>query len=133
MPEQPKPKPKIVRRRRKRVAGGREQTKRSSRVLMSPEEAEVLAARSAEEGVSVPRLLLECALAERGETSTMRRDAMVNLFAMRRSLAGIANNVNQLARVANTEGHTPVGTAAALQSVRDAALNIDAAIDELRR
>ena len=56
---------------------------------------------------------------------------MTRLFAFRRQLTGVATNVNQLARVANTEGHTPVGTAEALREIRALVAKIDAAIDEL--
>jgi hypothetical protein len=59
--------------------------------------------RAAELGVSVPRLLVESALSG-VETSTDRRAMVVELFEVRRLLATVANNVNQLARVANTSG-----------------------------
>ncbi len=53
--------------------------------------------------VSVPRLLVECALAVTpGQTVTDRRDAIAELFALHRLLTSIANNVNQLARAVNS-------------------------------
>ena len=60
-----------------------------------------------EQQVSVPRLLIEAALASRGETPTERRHAMVALFGLRRSLAGMATNVNQLAAHANATRRVP--------------------------
>lgn len=57
----------------------------------------------------MPRLLVESALAEATVTGTERRAEMVELFEVRRLLATVANNVNQLARLANTAGEVPVG------------------------
>jgi hypothetical protein len=67
-----------------------------------------LRARAAELGVSVPRLLVESAL-EGLETPTERRRLMAELFEIRRVLATVANNVNQLARSANISGQVHEG------------------------
>ena len=56
---------------------------------------------------------------------------MTELFAIRRELAGLTNNVNQLARLGNTDGRLPVGSAAALQDIRDVVEKIDSTITEL--
>ncbi|WP_344750184.1 MobC family plasmid mobilization relaxosome protein [Kribbella solani] len=93
------------RRRRANVPGGRSTVRVD--VKLSPEEAAVLRARAAEQQVSLPRLLVESTLAASGETPTQRRDAMAKLFALQRTLGGIANNVNQLAKHANTDGRFP--------------------------
>ena len=53
--------------------------------------------RAAELGVSVLRLLVESALSGL-ETPTERRETVAELFELRRLLATVANNVNQLAR-----------------------------------
>jgi len=102
-------------------------------VRVTPEEEAQLLQRAVAQGVSVPRLMIESALSGHPETSTQRRDAMRELFALRRQLAGIANNVNQIARAANTDGRAPVGTAAALEDVCLVADKIEAAIDGLAR
>ena len=81
--------------------------------------------------VSVPRLLIEAALASRGETPTERRHAMVALFGLRRSLAGMATNINQLAAHANAGDEFPRGAAAVLPQLHAAARRIDEAIDRL--
>ena len=78
-------------------------------VKMTGAERDQLRARAAELGVTVPRLLVESALAEGTVTGTERRAEMVELFEVRRLLATVANNVNQLARLANTAGEVPVG------------------------
>lgn len=74
-------------------------------------------------------MLVESALASVGETPTRRRQAMVELFAIRRLLASVANNVNQLARTANISGEVPERIDAALLEVRGVVGRIDAAID----
>jgi Bacterial mobilisation protein (MobC) len=56
---------------------------------------------------------------------------LAELFALRRLSAGMANNVNQIARVANTDGRAPVGTAAALEGIARAVERIDATIDRV--
>jgi hypothetical protein len=78
------------------------------KVKLSEAEREQLRERAAELGVSVPRLLVESALSG-VETSTDRRAMIAELFEVRRLLATVANNVNQLAKVANTSGEVGVG------------------------
>jgi len=129
------PKKKLSRRRRANVAGGRErkgQVVHSHRVLVTAEEEALLVALAAQQRVSVPRLLMERALSDR-ETSTDRRDAMARFFAFRRQLTGLATNVNQLARAANIDGQTAVGTRAAIAEIRAVVEKLDAAIEDLAR
>lgn len=127
----PANKQQVGRRRRANVAGGRHH---SHEVKVSAEEEARLLALAYEQRVSVPRLLIESTLAGGvGETPTRRRAAMSELFGIRRDLAGVANNVNQIARAANTDGRMPVGTAAALENVRLVVDRIDTAIDGLSR
>jgi hypothetical protein len=92
-----------VRRRR-----GAEPRRVSQQVLLTAEEQEQLRARAGELGVSVPRLLVESALSG-VETPAERRAWIAELFELRRLLATIANNVNQLAKTANITGEVPVG------------------------
>ncbi len=73
-------------------------------VKLTTEEREQLRSRAAELGVSVPRLLVEAALDGRSQTPTERRLELAELFEVRRLLATVANNVNQLARSANISG-----------------------------
>ncbi|MBA3807729.1 MAG: plasmid mobilization relaxosome protein MobC [Solirubrobacterales bacterium] len=119
----------LKRRRRANVEGGRQ---RSHRVLVTAEEESRLVLLAGEQCVTVPRLLIETTLAGAGETPTVRRDAMSELFALRRLLAGASTNINQLARVGNTEGNVPVGSAASVAEIRALVGRIDAAIEGLR-
>ena len=122
------PKRRLARRRRANVAGGR---RHSHRVLVTPEEEAQLVQRAERERVSVPRLLIEAALAEAGETPTERRHAMTALFGLRRSLAGLAINVNQLAKQGNVTGQFPREADTVLPEIRRAVERIDSMIDEL--
>jgi 16S rRNA U516 pseudouridylate synthase RsuA-like enzyme len=97
------------------------------KVKLTEGERDQLRARAAELGVSVPRLLVESALAEATVTGTERRAEMVELFEVRRLLATVANNVNQLARVANTAGEVPVG-----QRLENAVEDVEAIVGRLR-
>jgi hypothetical protein len=112
------------------VAGGRE--KRHS-VYVTPEEDAVLRARAAAQSIGVPRLLFESAMADGGETSTDRKAAIATLFAIARQVSGIATNVNQLARYANTEGVFPPEAEALTVECRDLLIEIHEVIRELAR
>ena len=94
------------------------------------EEAQ-LRLRADAENVTVPRLLIERALADGGETPSERREALVELFRVRRQLAGVATNVNQIAHQVNTEGLLPVGSAATLAQIEQVVDKIDDAIEGL--
>ncbi len=120
----------FARRRRGNVAGGRQH---SHRVKVTPEEEALLVQLAEAQRVSVPRLLVESALAAKGETSTQRREAMVELLAVRRLLAAVSNNVNQIARHANASGEFPVDAAGVLHGVRRVAQRIDTTLDELAK
>jgi len=79
------------------------------KVKLTVGEREQLRARAVEMGVSVPRLLVESAL-EGVQTPTERRQEVAELFEVRRLLATVANNVNQLARAANISGDVSAAT-----------------------
>ena len=128
MTDSPTPKKQLARRRRTNVAGGRQH---SHRVKVTEFEEARLAQLAEAHRVSVPRLLVESALSEGGETSTQRRHAMAELFAIRRALAGTANNVNQIARVANAEGRVSAEMSATLGELDVRLRAIDVAIDGL--
>lgn len=118
----------VARRRRANVAQGR---RVAYQVKLTEAEAARLVELAEAQNVTVPRLLVESALASVGETPTARRQAMVELFAIRRQLATVANNVNQLARTANISGELPGRLDGALDEVRGVVGRIDTAIDGL--
>jgi hypothetical protein len=104
----PEPDPRPVGRRRR----ARETVARRAQIQVKATESErdQLRARAAQLGVSVPRLMVESALDGGGSlTATERREGMAELFEVRRLLATVANNVNQLARLANISGEVAAG------------------------
>ena len=128
MSEPATPKKQLKRRRRANAPGGR---RHQHMVRVSDAEQAQLRALAEEQDVSIPRLLVEAALTGGGETSTQRRDAMAELFRIRRQLAGVTTNVNQIAHAVNTDGQMPVGSAAALARIEEVVEKIDAAIEGL--
>lgn len=96
------------RRRQANVEGGR--TARFE-VKVTDAEAAELRVIADEQGVSVARLLVESALSRGVETITERRQLGFELTEVRRLLATIANNANQVARYTNTEGVVPAWAA----------------------
>ena len=95
------------------------------KVLLSEREATVLDARAERAGVSVQRFLLESALIGNQQTVSERHALYRTLLAARRTVAGAANNLNQLARVANTTGRVP----AELDDVSDAIVKASGALE----
>ena len=99
-------------------------------VRVSEEEKQALLVRAAEQNVSVSRLLVESALAD-GEAPEGRRAVMAELFELRRLLATVANNVNQVAKATNISGTVPDSAAGTLADARDLMARIDVALDQL--
>ena len=100
MTESHPPSRTLPRRRRANAAQARTQLQP---VRVSEEEKKALLVRAAEQNVSVSRLLVESALAD-GEAPEGRRAVMAELFELRRLLATVANNVNQVAKAVNISG-----------------------------
>jgi len=120
---------KVSRKRRANAAGGRHY---AHQVKVTPEEEAVLLQLAAKQGVSVPRLLVESALAvEDRTTATDRREAIAELFRIHRVLGGAANNMNQLAKVANATGEVPAEFGPTMGYVRRLCTRIDTTIDKL--
>ncbi|WP_394366996.1 plasmid mobilization relaxosome protein MobC [Paeniglutamicibacter gangotriensis] len=119
------------RRRRANVEGGRQHF---HKVKVSPEEEAQLLQLAEQQGVTIPRLLVESALSlDAPETPTERKQAIAELFAVNRLLANIANNVNQLARHANSGDEFPADAAAALARVKSVAMRIEDTVERINR
>ena len=95
---------------------------------MTPEEDVQLQARAAVRDVTVPRLLFESAMASGVEIEAARKQAIVMLFTLQRQMATVANNVNQLARYANTDGRFPAEAVAVVAEYRKLAKQIEASM-----
>ena len=127
--------------RRRRVAGGRQHR---HVVRVTPEEEARLLVLAGEYRVSVAKLLVDSALAAGGRDSAapasqagggsagpVDRAVAVELFAAVRQLAGVATNVNQIARKANATGEVAAETPATLRAVRDCAAQIEAVLGRM--
>lgn len=121
MSEDAAPRSGRTRRRRANVRGGR--THRHE-VWASDEEEARLYALAQAQGVTIPRLLVERAVAPiGGATTTERREYVAQLYGLRRLLAANSNNLNQLTRAVNSG--QPVG------ELESALLHTLAGIDRL--
>lgn len=127
MSEPETPKKRLARRRRANAPGGRPHQHMVRVTVMEEGQLRLLADA---QRVTIPRLLVEAALS-RGETPSERRLALIELFRMRRELAGLATNVNQIAHAVNIDGRMPVGSAATLVQIEDLVAKVDAAIEAL--
>lgn len=94
-------------------------------------ELEALRARAGEAKVSVPRLLVESALARGGDSVTARDQLATELFATHRTLAGAARNMNQVARKANTIHEVPTDFGAVFEDLRRVGMKLEQVVDGL--
>lgn len=108
--------------RQPRLPGGR---RHKHTVRLSDAEQEQVAARAIVAGVSVPRLLVEAALAGDEQTASERRAMVAEFLAVRRLLLAVSNNVNQLAKVANATGEAPPELAATLHAAARVMTRLD--------
>lgn len=116
---------------RTRRANAPEPRSKRHSVYVTEAENQLLAARAAALNVTVPRLLFESAVNMNVTTSTERKAAIAELFAVSRLLGNAANNINQLARYANTEGTFPAEAGAAVEHYRELAGRVDDVIERL--
>lgn len=118
--------------RRRRVLGGRHHR---HVVRVTPEEEAQLLALALRYRVSVPKLLVDSALAggseAAAENATVRQALITELFGLHRLLANVANNVNQMTKALHSTGELPPQTGEVLSAARRTADRIDDVIDGL--
>ena len=118
--------------RRRRVEGGRHHR---HVVRVTPEEEAQLLALALRYRVSVPKLLVDSALAGGSEAAasnaSVRHALITELFGLHRLLANVANNVNQMTRTLHATGELPPQTGEVLAAARRTAEKIDDVIDGL--
>ena len=90
--------------RLRRVPGGR---KRQVSLCLTDDEYAALRRRADRAKVSVPRYLIEAALSGSASAATEQRQLRREVERTQLVLAGLANNVNQLAKWANTNRVLP--------------------------
>lgn len=94
------------------------------KVRLSDSEHDELRTRATTAGMSVQRFLFEAAMAGSAARSAERRRAQGDAQRARLVLTSIANNVNQLAKWANTNHVIPNAFGAALDDVRRATADV---------
>ena len=110
------------RRRRANVDGGR---MHRHEVKVSPEEEAQLLALAEKHRVTIPRLLIEAALNEDSESPSERRDQFMQLSTLQRLIGSVANNINQIARHANSAGEIPPEAAVTIAHAKSVIIRID--------
>jgi len=94
------------------------------KVRLAQSEHDELRGRADTAGVSVQRLLFDAAMAGTAAAAAERRRAKADAERSRLVLTNIANNVNQLAKWANTHYYLPHTIADVLDDVRRAAVAV---------
>ena len=117
-------------RRRPNLRDGGVRKKRYT-VMVSEGEDTQLRARAILADSTVPRLPVEAALAGASETPSERKELVVELYRLRRDVAGIATNMNQLAKFANTEKTFPAEAVRAVAEYRALVPRIQMIVDGL--
>jgi hypothetical protein len=129
--EQPEPAshahPDALRRglRRHRLEGGRGV---KLTVRLSDAEYDAIAVRAGSAGVNAQRFLVDSALASRRPQAGIPAALAAELSGIRRLLASLANNMNQVARWLNSGGRPDARVTAAMDSVRRATIRLDTAL-----
>jgi hypothetical protein len=97
------------------------------KICFTDDEYAVIAARAAEARVSVQRYLVDGALARRSSRSVPSALA-AEVSSLRRLTAGLASNINQIARRLNAGAEPDAGVLAAADAVRRAMSRLDSAL-----
>lgn len=118
------------RRRRANVPVEERRTKRYE-VPVSPAEDAHLRARAEVLDVTVPRLLFESAMNAQVRTDTEWKLVGAELFRVSRLLKSVSDNMNQLARFANTEGVFPAAAEDVYAEYRRLVPKLEATLDRL--
>lgn len=117
------------RERQANVAGGRTE----QRLLRLTQDEDLrLSAMAAQAGMSVQRLLVESTLlvGDR-ETVTDRHELLTSIMLLRRDIAAVGNNVNQIAHVANATGEVQPHLADEVRALRALCRRVDATLAQL--
>lgn len=130
MSQGPKPSRSVRRQRQANEPGGRPHRHLVS--LTDSEEAQ-LRGRAHELDITVPRLLVEAALASEAKTPAVRQQQIARLFAELRRLNTMAVDLKALARLGAAQGASPAGTADAIQEIRKAVAKLNATLDDVAR
>lgn len=114
--------------RRHRVEGGRP---RHVKIRFTDAEYDAIAARAIEAKVSIPRLIVDSTLIGRSRTAVVSPALTAELAGLRRLVANLANNVNQIARKLNSGGVPDSSIPVTTDALRRALSRLDAALASL--
>lgn len=118
-----------ARRRQANIPGGRPF---EHKVRVSEAEEAVLVRLASAAHLSVPRLLVESALASDGPMrADQARDMLTELFALQRLMGAMARNLNQVAAATNSTGAIPPQAAAVFDGALRVMQRADAMIEAL--
>ncbi len=118
---------RLSRRRARNVTGGRPFT---HEVKVSEAEEAKLVILAARHQMTIPRLLVMSALERSDEiTAADKRELLTELFVIHRLLGNVANNVNQIAKVANSTRELPPQTDVVLSAAWAALRRVDREIE----
>jgi len=96
-------------------------------------EYDALAALAAEAGLSVPRYLVDSALAEATQPQIASPALMAEITAVKRLIANAANNINQIARKLNSGAAPDASIAPSMAAARYAMSRLDVVLDGIDR
>ena len=118
---------RLSRRRARNVTGGRPFR---HEVKVSEAEEAKLVVLAARHQMTIPRLLVMSALERSDEiTAADKRELLTELFVIHRLLGNMANNVNQIAKVANSTRELPPQTDVVLCAAWSTLHRIDGQIE----
>ena len=118
---------RLSRRRARNVTGGRPF---KHEVKVSEAEEAELVVLAARHQMTIPRFLVMSALERSDEiTAADKRELLTELFVIHRLLGNMANNVNQIAKVANSTRELPPQTDAVLSAAWSTLHRIDGQIE----
>jgi len=122
------PKGHLWRSRRRNIEGKTQYV----RVSMSESERAQLMVLEQQTGLSPSALMVQAVFGSADPVAvSLRRNQLAELIQMRHQMATIANNVNQIARHANSTGEVLPETVATLQEARRFGVDVLAKIEEL--
>jgi hypothetical protein len=116
--------------RRRREEGGR---RYGMMMRFTGPEYDALAALAADAGLSVPRYLVDSALAEAGQPVTASPAVMAEITAVKRLVANAANNINQIARKLNSGAAPDASIAPSMAAAQYAMSRLDVVLDSIDR
>lgn len=100
-------------------------------VRLTEAEWGVVTAQAELEGVSASRLLVEGVTKRDRGTVGQQRQVIREFLSAKRQVSGVATNLNQLARVANSTGRVPAELAEGIRRVDDALALLEDAVRQM--